>query len=68
MATLINLPHEVQDNISNYLRKKDPFSKALGVASIKAVHRNFKAVPLWKNLEWTECISKWRSENLIKMR
>jgi len=85
MATLINLPHEVQDNISNFLRphgiflrvqdcvasteiKIDPFSKAQGVASIKALHRNFKAVPLWKNLEWTERIREWRDENLTKMR
>ena len=44
MATLINLPHEVQDLISNYFRKIDPFSKAPGVASIKAVHSNLKAV------------------------
>ena len=85
MATLINLPHEVQDLISNYLRphgiflsawvggasteiKIDPFSKALGVASIKAVHRNFKEVPLWKNHEWKERIRKWRDENLTKLR
>ena len=68
MATLINLPHEVQDLISNYFRKIDPFSKALGVASIKAVHRNFKEVPLWKNHEWKERIRKWRDENLTKLR
>jgi hypothetical protein len=68
MATLINLPHEVQDLISNYFRKIDPFSKAPGVASIKAVHRNFKEVPLWKNHEWKERIRKWRDENLTKLR
>ena len=68
MATLINLPHEVQDNISNYLRGGGPFSKTPGVASIKAVHRNFKAVPLWKNHEWKERIRKWRDENLTKLR
>jgi len=68
MATLINLPHEVQDNISNYLRGGGPFSKTPGVASIKAVHRNFKAVPLWKNHEWVERIRRWRDENLTKLR
>ena len=68
MATLINLPHEVQDLISNYFRKIDPFSKAPGVASIKAVHTNFKAVPLWKNHEWKEHIRQWRDENLTKLR
>jgi len=68
MATLINLPHEVQNNISNYLRKGDPFSKAPSVASIKAVHHNFKAVPLWKKHEWVERIRQWRDENLTKLR
>ena len=80
MATLIGLPHELQHHITNYLRphactgenvaefKIDPFSKAPGVASIKAVHSNFKAVPLWKNHEWKERIRKWRDENLTKLR
>ena len=85
MATLISLPHEVQDHISNFLRphgiflrvqdcvasteiKIDPFSKAPGVANIKALHRNFKEVPLWKNHEWKERIRKWRDENLTKLR
>ena len=84
MATLIGLPHELQDLISNFLRnhkqidggnapdhppsKIDPFSKAPGVASIKAVHSNLKAVPLWKNGEWTARIRQWRDENLTKLR
>jgi len=86
MATLIGLPHELQNTISNFLRHykwtgnitqdeiatskiiPDPFSKAPDVASIKAVHRNFKAVPLWKNHEWRERIRQWRDENLTKQR
>ena len=92
MTTLINLPHEIQAHISNFLRpyrwtgdyhfgprgrpeqlmrhtmEIDPFSKAPGVASIKAVHRNFNKVSLWKNREWKEHIRKWRDENLTKMR
>jgi len=80
MATLITLPHELQHNISNYLRphactggnvaevKIDPIAKAQDVASIKAVHSNLKAVPLWKNHEWVEHIRQWRDENLTKLR
>ena len=82
MVTLINLPHEVQYHISNYLRphtgsggdeaggevKIDPIAKARDVASIKAVHPNLKTVPLWKNREWNERIRKWRDENLTKKR
>ena len=91
MTTLINLPHEIQDHISNFLRphrwtggdvaqlpagvvpnpeevKIDPFSKAPCVASIKAAHRNFNKVSLWKNREWKEHIRKWRDKNLMKMR
>ena len=82
MLTLINLPHEVQYHISNYLRphtgsggdeaggevKIDPIAKARDIASIKAVHSNFKAVPLWKNHEWKERIRQWCDEHLTKMR
>ena len=80
MATLITLPHELQHHISNYLRphactgkndaevKIDPIAKAQDVASIKAVHSNLKAVPLWKNHEWVERIRRWRDENLTKLR
>ena len=80
MATLINLPHELQHHISNYLRphactgenvaevKIDPIAKAQDVASIKAVHSNLKAVPLWKKGEWKERIRQWRDENLTKLR
>ena len=86
MTTFINLPHEIQNNISNYLRPHkwtgnitqggiasskiipDPFSKALGVASIKAVHPELKNIPLWKNHEWKERIRKWRDENMTKKR
>ena len=80
MATLIGLPHELQRHITNYLRphactgenvaevKIDPIAKAQDVASIKAVHSNLKAVPLWKNHEWKERIRKWRDENLTKLR
>ena len=80
MATLTTLPHELQHHISNYLRphactgenvaevKIDPIAKARDVASIKAVHSNLKAVPLWKNHEWIEHIRQWRDENLTKLR
>ena len=80
MTTLITLPHELQHHISNYLRphactgenvaevKIDPIAKAQDVASIKAVHSNLKAVPLWKNHEWVERIRQWRDENLTKLR
>ena len=68
MATFINLPHEVQDLISNYFRKTDPFSKVPNVATIKALHPNLNKVPLWKNLVWEEHILQWRDENLTKLR
>ena len=74
MATLINLPHEVQSYISNYLRPRNiqvpvvnPFLKARDIAIIKAVHPNLKTVPLWKNTEWKERIRNWRDEHLMKV-
>ena len=78
MATLINLPHELQHHISNFLRphactgenvaEVNPIAKAQDVASIKAVHSNLAAVPLWKNGEWKARIHQWRDEHLTKMR
>ena len=60
------LPAGVEPNPEEV--KIDPIAKAQDVASIKAVHSNLKAVPLWKNHEWKERIRKWRDENLTKLR
>jgi len=76
MATLIDLPETVQSHISNFLRPRwrlgpTTFSgifQAPDVASIKAVHPNLGAVPLWKKNEWKKRIREWGSENLTKMR
>ena len=72
MATLINLPHEVQGYIANFLRNPDnvktPFEKAPQIANIQRIHRNLETVPLWKNFKWKERIRKWRDENLTKLR
>lgn len=80
MATLISLPEVLQSYISDFLRphpgrgsattpiKVDPLLKAQDVANIKAVHRNFQAVPLWKNHEWKTHIREWYDKYLTNMR
>ena len=79
---LENLPHDIQNYISNMLRPKesigenpnpkemkvDPFAKAPDIANMKTLHRNFNKVPLWKNYEWVEHIRKWCDEHLTTMR
>lgn len=83
MAALIHLPEELQRHISDFLRphrfmggvgggggelKIDPMATAMDVANIKAVHRNFKDVQLWKKAKWVERICKWRDDHLTVMR
>lgn len=80
MATFINLPHELQNHISNFLRpyklaegnggelKIDPMSKSCNIGRLKSAHRNFAFIPLWKDYEWKKQIHQWRDENLTKMR
>ena len=80
MATLINLPHEIQYHISNFLRPHtwgggnvadlsaevniDPLSKARDIANIKAVHSNLTMLPLWKYYEWKNHIRQWRDAHM----
>lgn len=62
--TLVHLPHDVQNEISIYLRPhaRDPMMAAPDLAALKATHRNFKNLLIWRKTVWKKRILKWIRE------